>query len=116
MKPHKASKRQAAIDLYAKLQNFAWVARCLGVGRQTVRRWVVPGEAARHDKVIRQYEKTVREYRDRLPAPLTQPEQGRCAMDSVVDIEHRIAAHRQRILQGGECAAPSRREVMRGLD
>lgn len=87
------NQEQAAKVLYANSFNMELTARLLGVCRQTVRRWVLPGAREKHNKRIREYHQ--KHYQSVGP----DPSKGRCKQD-VVGADERIAKHRARILRG----------------
>lgn len=95
-------KSLAAVTLFDNGFNYDQIARVLVVGRQTVRRWIVPGAREAHNEYIY--------------ATRPDPAASRCKMDATSGIDERIQKHRERILRGGECAAPTRREAMRAVD
>lgn len=53
MTPHSESLALRALELYDAGLSQCEVARQLGVARQTVRRWVVPGAREKHNASIR---------------------------------------------------------------
>jgi transposase len=83
---HSQTKVDSALALYDRGLSCSAVARHIGVARQTVRRWVLPGERERHNQVVAAWRRVKNPYlRQRV----------------VADSEHerRIAAHRARILR-----------------
>lgn len=89
----KAAKQSAAATLHANGYAISDIARALGVGRQTVRRWIVPGERERHNAYIAAGAR--RRY-------VPDVAKGRCKQDTV-GMDARIEAHKRRIQRENSC-------------